>query len=79
MSYRYRCEQCRTTSPRVHGHDAFLYERDEHRRRRHGGHVPDGEQMIEVRTRLGDLPIQYYVIAAIVLAVLFGPALLDHL
>ena len=79
MSYRYRCEQCRTTSPRVHGRDAFLYEQHEHRRLFHGGHAPDGEQMIEVRTRLVDLPMQYYVITVIVLAVLFGPALLDRL
>jgi hypothetical protein len=79
MSYRYRCETCRTTSARVRGRDAILYEQHEHRRLRHGGHVPDGEQVIEVRTRPGDLPIQYYAIALVALALLFGPALLDHL
>lgn len=79
MSYRYRCEQCRTTTHPVHSRDTLDHERRTHRAEFHGGHIPDGEQVIEVRTRPGDLPIQYYVVALVVLAVLVGPTLLDHL
>ncbi|MFI6986053.1 hypothetical protein ACIBSV_46875 [Embleya sp. NPDC050154] len=79
MSYQYRCRRCRITSHRVHSRDALDHIRRDHREQIHGGHIPDGEREIKVRTRLGDLPIQYWAIAAAVLAILFGPALLDRL
>lgn len=44
-SYRYRCTQCATTSPVVRTRWAAEAERDAHRRRMHGGHIPDGERL----------------------------------
>lgn len=43
--YRYRCGQCATTSPTVRTRVEMRRERDVHRRRVHGGHIPDGERM----------------------------------
>ncbi|MFI5672956.1 hypothetical protein [Streptomyces avidinii] len=43
--YRYRCNQCRTTSPAVHTRPEVEAERDRHRRRAHAGHIPDGEEI----------------------------------
>lgn len=43
--YRYRCEQCATTSPTVGTRVEAEHERDRHRRIVHGGHVPDGERL----------------------------------
>ncbi len=43
--YRYRCEQCRTTSPTVTSRRAVETERDRHRALAHAGHIPDGEQI----------------------------------
>lgn len=45
MSYRYRCEKCRTTSPAAHNRAAVHRERDLHRDLVHGGHIPDGERI----------------------------------
>jgi len=42
--YRYRCGQCATTSPVVRTRVEMTRERDTHRRRIHGGHIPDGER-----------------------------------
>ena len=47
--YRYRCGQCRTTSPIVRTWVELLHERDRHRARAHGGHRPDGEQLLQRR------------------------------
>ncbi|MGW5352193.1 hypothetical protein ACWERV_16990 [Streptomyces sp. NPDC004031] len=44
-AYRYRCEQCATTSPVVRTRAAVEHERDRHRRYAHGGHIPDGERL----------------------------------
>lgn len=43
--YRYRCEQCATTSPTVGTRVEAEHERNRHRRIVHGGHVPDGERL----------------------------------
>jgi hypothetical protein len=43
--YRYRCEQCRTTSPSVRTRREAETERDRHRTLAHAGHIPDGEQI----------------------------------
>jgi hypothetical protein len=43
--YRYRCEQCRTTSPPTPTRAAAEAEQDRHRRRAHGGHIPDGDRI----------------------------------
>ncbi|MFC7791356.1 hypothetical protein [Streptomyces cinereoruber] len=47
MSYQYRCEQCRTTSPPILTRTGLTDERDKHRLLFHGGHIPDGEMVIE--------------------------------
>jgi hypothetical protein len=46
MSYRYRCQQCRTTSPLAGSRAEAEDERQRHRDRFHGGHVPDGERLL---------------------------------
>ncbi|KAF0649192.1 MULTISPECIES: hypothetical protein [Streptomyces] len=43
--YRYRCTQCRTTSPTAHTRHEVEAERDRHRDRAHAGHIPDGEEI----------------------------------
>jgi hypothetical protein len=43
--YRYRCDQCATTSPPVRSRFEAEDERDQHRQRMHGGHIPDGEHL----------------------------------
>ncbi|MFE3907214.1 hypothetical protein ACFXPY_45110 [Streptomyces sp. NPDC059153] len=43
--YRYRCNQCRTTSPAVRSKREVETERDRHRARAHAGHIPDGEEI----------------------------------
>lgn len=45
MPYRYRCTQCRTTSPPVATRRDAEAERDAHRDHFHGGHIPDGERI----------------------------------
>lgn len=47
--YRYRCDQCATTSLPVRTRAEQLAERDRHRRQMHGGHVPDGERLLHRR------------------------------
>jgi hypothetical protein len=44
--YRYRCEQCRTTSPPVRTRPQVEAERDRHRSLAHAGHIPDGERIV---------------------------------
>ncbi|WP_405759491.1 hypothetical protein OG234_13410 [Streptomyces sp. NBC_01420] len=51
VSYTYRCAQCRTTSPRVIDYRLVLAERDTHRARFHGGHIPDGESITARQTQ----------------------------
>lgn len=43
--YRYRCEQCATTSPQTRTLVEAEHERDRHRQRMHGGHIPDGDHL----------------------------------
>ncbi|MFI5808998.1 hypothetical protein [Streptomyces sp. NPDC051561] len=45
MSYRYRCGQCRTTSPPVATRRAAEAEGAWHRAREHSGHHPDDESV----------------------------------
>ncbi|MGW2866429.1 hypothetical protein [Streptomyces sp. NPDC001205] len=67
-SYRYRCEQCRTTSPPVDTRRDVEAERDRHRRRAHAGHIPDGERIMRPQPRPGTptKPIHYVAYAAAV-------------
>lgn len=50
----YRCDQCRTTSLPVTTRAAALAARDDHRRRMHGGHIPDGEHLLRRRHQPAD-------------------------
>jgi hypothetical protein len=66
--YRYRCDQCATTSPAVRSRVEVEHERDRHRRVLHGGHIPDGERMQRTaRSVLGD---RTAMVAIAVLAVI---------
>lgn len=44
-----RCDTCGTTSLPVRTRAEVLAERDRHRARVHGGHVPDGERLLRRR------------------------------
>jgi hypothetical protein len=72
MPYRYRCAQCRTTSPPAYTRRRLAAEQEQHRLLVHGGHIPDGEQIITApRTRLRGLPREQRATAVfIVLGVL---------
>ncbi|MDX3069544.1 hypothetical protein PV518_46760 [Streptomyces sp. ND04-05B] len=72
--YAYRCEQCRTTSPDVATKSELRAERDDHRRRFHGGHIPDGEAILEPeRMRFADLPpVQKVATVVVALVLLVG-------
>lgn len=67
--YCYRCSTCGTTSLPVATTVEQLAERDQHRRRVHGGHVPDGEQLLR-RRRPGPAGFRSVVLVLVVLAVL---------
>lgn len=69
MRYRYRCGTCRTTSPVVRTRTELYGHRDSHRRRVHGGMVPDGEKLLQQRTgpRPAPTTVALVVIAALVL------------
>lgn len=71
--YRYRCGQCGTTSLPVATRAEMLAERDRHRARVHGGHVPDGERLLQ-RQHRG--PAGGEIRPAVVLVVLLGLLLL---
>ncbi|MFF5655242.1 hypothetical protein [[Kitasatospora] papulosa] len=74
--YAYRCNQCRTTSPDVPTRANLRGERDDHRRRFHGGHIPDGEEILEEeRVRFFDLPREQKIAAVVVALVLLGGVL----
>lgn len=45
MTYRYRCDQCRTTSPPVATRADAETERARHRLLAHGAHIPDHERI----------------------------------
>lgn len=67
--YWYRCEQCATTSPTVRSRLAAEVERDRHRDRVHGGHIPDGEQVMRHTARPGDDRVALMSLAVIALVV----------
>jgi hypothetical protein len=71
MSYRYRCQTCRTTSPPV-SLAAAEAERHRHRVEFHGGHVPDGEDVRYVGPQRNEWWTDRRVLrfAAVVLAVI---------
>lgn len=80
MSYRYRCELCGTTSPPVHTRAALAGERQDHRDRFHGGHIPDGEAVVEPPPfRFSDVPPAQRLIGTVVYAVLFVTILVRFL
>jgi hypothetical protein len=70
--YRYRCDQCATTSLPVRTRAEQLADRDRHRRQMHGGHIPDGEHLL--RQRAGPRPDGFG--PATVLIILLGLLLL---
>lgn len=72
-AYRYRCEQCTTTSPTVRTRAAVEYERDRHRRIMHGGHIPDGDRLQRTARAAAD---RTAVVALCALAVVLLVALL---
>lgn len=68
--YQYRCNRCETTSPEVFTRARLDEERDTHRDRFHGGHIPDGEEFLEAaRMRLVDVPREQWIVGLILLAV----------
>jgi hypothetical protein len=70
MSYRYRCVQCRTTSPPVLTRSALAQERQQHRVLAHGGHVPDGEKIIEPeRFSFFDLPREQQIVGTLMIVI----------
>ena len=69
--YRYRCPQCRTTSPAVPSRRAAHAEGHRHRADFHGGHHPDGEEILApARKTWNDLSTTDQITAAVVLTVL---------
>ncbi|MET8538031.1 hypothetical protein ACFRCW_43425 [Streptomyces sp. NPDC056653] len=72
--YAYRCEQCRTTSPAVVTRHGLDEERSKHRNLFHGGHVPDGEQVMEPdKFNVFDVPREQLIVGGIMLLVIvFG-------
>lgn len=68
--YRYRCEQCATTSPVVRTWVAVDHERDRHRRKFHGGHIPDGERVQRTARAAGSDRIAIVCLSLVGLALL---------
>ena len=78
--FQYRCEQCRTTSPQVLTRTGVDKERDEHRRRFHGGHIPDGEAVLEPeKFRLYDLPREQWIGGGLMLLIIIVGIAYRHL
>jgi hypothetical protein len=76
--YRYRCGQCRTTSLPVRTRAELLAERDRHRRRNHGGHVPDGERLLRRRHPAPADTVRPAVVLILILAVLLLGLITRH-
>ncbi|WP_030672353.1 hypothetical protein [Streptomyces sp. NRRL B-1347] len=73
MSYRYRCDQCRTTSPPVLTRGALADERRVHRRQFHGGHIPDGERVIEPEPfRFTDVPVGQLIVGTFMIVIVLA-------
>lgn len=69
--YRYRCVQCRTTSPPVLTRAALARERQSHRVLVHGGHIPDGEQIVKPRRfSFLDLPREQQIFGTLLVLVI---------
>ncbi|WP_326815918.1 MULTISPECIES: hypothetical protein [unclassified Streptomyces] len=73
-TYAYRCEQCRTTSPGVITRHGLNEERDKNRNLFHGGHAPDGEQVMEPdKFSVFDVPREQWIVGGIMmLVIVFG-------
>lgn len=68
--YAYRCDTCATTSPPARTRWDAQRHRDDHRRRVHGGHIPDGERLLrESYGRPGDDKIALVSLAVVALIV----------
>jgi hypothetical protein len=65
MPYIYRCRRCRASSPPGPRTEAEAY-RQEHRDKRHGGLVPDGESLDRVPGSTPDPDGRYVSTAAVV-------------
>ncbi|MEU5431015.1 hypothetical protein AB0H73_36175 [Streptomyces olivoreticuli] len=78
--YRYRCNQCRTTSPAVRTQHEAETEKYRHRARAHDGHIPDGEEIHTPPPKPGrpTRPIHYvaYAAFAVVFVLIIGFRLL---
>ncbi|MFJ3545434.1 hypothetical protein ACIPQH_25100 [Streptomyces rubiginosohelvolus] len=69
--FQYRCDQCRTTSPPVLTRSGLDDERRRHRRDFHGGHIPDGEKVIEPEPfHFADVPPGQWLIGTIMILVI---------
>jgi len=79
MSHQYRCGRCGITSQRTLGRGGAEYLRRAHRDEAHDGHIPDGEEIARVPTHPGDLPIQWYAVAAVAIFVFYGDTILGWL
>ncbi|WP_338020721.1 hypothetical protein [Streptomyces sp. TR1341] len=78
--YRYRCGQCRSTSPSVSSRAALALEQRSHRFLFHGGHIPDGERIIEPAPFVAsDIPLRQWVIGGIMTLAIIAGILLRHL
>lgn len=66
--YRYRCQQCRTTSPPVATRDELTEEAQSHRDEFHGGHEPDDEQFLTDRPAILDLPREQKIAGLVIVA-----------
>ncbi|MFC8723713.1 hypothetical protein [Streptomyces bacillaris] len=72
--YQYRCDQCRTTSQPVLTRSGLDEETKKHRRLFHGGHIPDGERVIEPEPfHFSDVPPgQWLVGTAMIIVIVIG-------
>lgn len=68
--YRYRCGQCRASSPPTHHRAGAEAHRAHHRATVHGDLVPDQERIDHVRGAAGQDPDVRYVSGGTVLVVL---------
>lgn len=76
--FRYRCDQCGTTSPPVGTWAELLAERDTHRRRKHGGHIPDGERLLRRRRHAQVGAVRPVVVLVLIIAVLLLGLITRH-
>ncbi|MGW1708973.1 hypothetical protein ACWCP8_26480 [Streptomyces sp. NPDC002206] len=69
--YAYRCTQCRTTSLTVVTRRGLNEERNKRRHLFHGGHVPDGEQVMEPdKFNVFDVPREQWVVGTLMIVVI---------